>query len=272
MIYWFTGQPGAGKTTLAKALINRMDPFKGGATKTIHVDGDGLRDLFKNYDYSPEGRVKNIQSVLDLCRFLDSKGLTVIVSVVAPYKEMRDSLKETNDVTEIYVHTTETRGREDYFAKDYEPPTENFIDMDTTDISIEECLDKIPMEIKEVDELDKRNTIAIDFDGVIHEYGEGFKGLENAYDIPKIGVYGALKQFKDDGFIVKIMSSRPAHVIEKWLESYNLSQYIDGVTNQKIPATVYIDDRGFLFKNWDQCMEEIYKHPKLRKASYATQG
>ena len=35
------------------------------------------------------------------------------------------------------------------------------------------------------------------------------------------------------------MSSRPVHVIEKWLESYNLSQYIDGVTNQKIPATVY---------------------------------
>ena len=85
---------------------------------------------FKNYDYSPDGRVKNIQSVLDLCRFLDDKGFTVVVSVVAPYKEMRDSLKSTNEMCEIYVHTSEKRGREDFFAKDYEPPTDSFIDID----------------------------------------------------------------------------------------------------------------------------------------------
>ena len=109
----------------------------------VHVDGDGLRDLFQNFDYTPEGRKKNIQSVVDLCRFLDSKGFITVVSVVAPYKEMRDSLKKTNEVTEIYVHTTETRGRENYFAKDYEPPVNNFIDMDTTNISIKDCLDKI---------------------------------------------------------------------------------------------------------------------------------
>lgn len=137
MIYWFTGQPGAGKTTLAKAMIKECND------NCIHIDGDGLRDLFQNFDYSPEGRTKNIQSVLDLCRFLDNKGLTVVVSVVAPYKKMRDSLKKTNNVTEIYVHTTEIRGREDYFAKDYEPPTEDFIDMDTTNISVKECLNKI---------------------------------------------------------------------------------------------------------------------------------
>ena len=100
MIYWFTGQPGAGKTTLAKAMIEECND------NCIHIDGDGLRDLFQNFDYTPKGRVKNIQSVLDLCRFLDDKGLTVVVSVVAPYRDMRESLKSTNKVTEIYVHTT----------------------------------------------------------------------------------------------------------------------------------------------------------------------
>jgi GTPase SAR1 family protein len=140
MIYWFTGQPGAGKTTLANALIEQLNSND----KCIHIDGDGLRDLLQNYDYSPEGRIKNIQSVLDLCRFLDSKGFTVVVSVVAPYKYMRDSLKNTNEVCEIYVHTTAVRGREEYFAKDYEPPISDFIDIDTTNCTIQECLEKIP--------------------------------------------------------------------------------------------------------------------------------
>ena len=105
MIYWFTGQPGAGKTTLAKAMIKEC------SDSCIHIDGDELRDLFQNFDYSSKGRIKNMQSVLDLCRFLDSKDFTVVVSVVAPYKNMRDSLKKTNEVTEIYVHTDKIRGR-----------------------------------------------------------------------------------------------------------------------------------------------------------------
>lgn len=146
MIYWFTGQPGAGKTVLAKALIEKAHP----SMNCIHIDGDGLRDLFQNFDYTPKGRVKNIQSVLDLCRFLDDKGFTPVVSVVAPYREMRESLKETNGVCEMYVHTTDIRGREDYFAKDYEPPLEHFIDMDTTDQSVEDCLTKIPFKRKNV--------------------------------------------------------------------------------------------------------------------------
>jgi adenylylsulfate kinase len=142
MIYWFTGQPGAGKTTLANAFIEKC------SDNCINIDGDGLRELFQNFDYSPEGRVKNIQSVIDLCRFLDYKGFTVVVSVVAPYKSMRDSLKESNDVVELYVHTDEIRGREKFFVNEYEPPTDNFIDIDTTNKTIEECLNLIPFNKK----------------------------------------------------------------------------------------------------------------------------
>jgi len=137
MIYWFCGQPGAGKTTLAQAMIEKC------SDTCIHIDGDGLRELFQNFDYSEEGRRKNIQSVLDLCRFLDHKGFTVVVSVVAPYKEMRDSLKKTNKMVEIFVHTDEIRGREKFFVQEFETPTEDFIDIDTTNKSIEECLNLI---------------------------------------------------------------------------------------------------------------------------------
>ena len=65
MIYWFTGQPGSGKTTLAKAMIEEC------ADQCIHIDGDNLREIFQNFDYTEKGRRKNIQTVLDICRFLD---------------------------------------------------------------------------------------------------------------------------------------------------------------------------------------------------------
>ena len=53
MIYWFTGQPGSGKTTLANALMERLN-----TKNMLHIDGDGLRDIFKNYDYTNVGREK----------------------------------------------------------------------------------------------------------------------------------------------------------------------------------------------------------------------
>ena len=53
MIYWFTGQPGHGKTTLAKALIAHLRTL---GTEPFHVDGDDLRALTANADYGRAGR------------------------------------------------------------------------------------------------------------------------------------------------------------------------------------------------------------------------
>ena len=69
MIYWFTGQPGAGKTTLAKHLVNYFEN-----NNVIHVDGDDLRDIFQNKDYSEVGRRKNIERAQDIARFMSEKG------------------------------------------------------------------------------------------------------------------------------------------------------------------------------------------------------
>jgi adenylylsulfate kinase len=64
---------------------------------------------------------------------------------VSPYKDQREEFKSKleNSVKEIYVHTTEIRGREQFHVENYQAPTTNFIDVDTTNISIEECLNKI---------------------------------------------------------------------------------------------------------------------------------
>ena len=109
----------------------------------MHIDGDDLREIFVNKDYSEQGRRRNIERAQDLALFLHRKGYTVFVSLVSPYKDQRDSFKKTSDAVEIYIHTTETRGRESFHVSNYEPPTENFIDIDTTDVSINESVEKI---------------------------------------------------------------------------------------------------------------------------------
>jgi len=143
MIYWFTGQPGAGKTTLAKSLELQIFP-----KKTIHIDGDDLRDIFDNKDYSESGRRKNIERAQEIALFMSKKGYHVLVSLVSPYKDQRDLLKSKTDVTEIYVHAFTDRGRTQYHVPDYEPPTENYIDIDTTNSTEMESLREILKKVK----------------------------------------------------------------------------------------------------------------------------
>jgi adenylylsulfate kinase len=142
MVYYLIGQPHAGKTTLSKLLNYYLYP-----QNTIQIDGDDLRDIFQNKDYSEEGRRNNIKRAQDIAMFLNAKGIDVIMSLVSPYKDLRDELKEKSDVIEIYVHTNDVRGRESFHVENYEKPTEDFIDVDTTDVSelksLEELINKI---------------------------------------------------------------------------------------------------------------------------------
>ena len=139
MIIWLTGQPGSGKTTICKEILELKD------NRIFHIDGDDLRDLFENKDYSEQGRRKNIELAQQIAQYLTNKGKDVLVSLVSPYKDQRDKFKEKmgNNLVEVYVHTSETRGREDFFVKEYGQPTENYLDIDTTNKSIEESTKKV---------------------------------------------------------------------------------------------------------------------------------
>lgn len=264
MIYWITGQPGHGKTTVGLELIKQLRRL---GYAPHHIDGDNLRDLTNNKDYSEAGRVANITAAQNIARYLHNSDEVVVVSLVAPYREMREQLKSEGGLTEIYVHTTETRGREDRHVEGYEAPQSDFIDLDTGELEPIDCvkiiLDKSPVPSKELKTLDKRKTLAVDFDGVIHKYSKGFQGLDNAYDPPMEGAREVLQRLKDKGYVLKIMSSRPALVIEEWLVKYEMSDLFDKVSNSKFAATVYLDDRGFHFTNWENVEERLAKHPKF---------
>jgi len=131
MIYWFTGQPGAGKTTLAKHLVTYLS----NTNKVIHIDGDDLRDIFQNKDYSENGRRKNIERAQDISHFMNEKGFDVVVSLVSPYKDQREEFKLKTSVIEIFIHTSEERGRENFHVINYEKPEENYVEIDTTETS-----------------------------------------------------------------------------------------------------------------------------------------
>ena len=143
MIIWLTGQPGSGKTTLANELIVKIQS-ENSSLKIINLDGDDLRSINKNKDYSKKGRIKNISTAISIIRFLANKNYLCIVSIVAPYKFLRDELKNEFSFLEVYLHTSEIRGREDYFAKDYEIPTDsNTLSIDTGELTIKESTDEI---------------------------------------------------------------------------------------------------------------------------------
>ena len=139
MIYWFTGQPSHGKTILADLLKETLLP------NSYRVDGDDLRDLFTNKDFSIKGRVMNVDAAQKISHYLHNQGHDVIVSLVSPYIDQREEFKQLigNNLKEIYIHTSETRERDNFAVKGYQAPLENFIDIDTTQDTPEQSLQKI---------------------------------------------------------------------------------------------------------------------------------
>jgi adenylylsulfate kinase len=147
MIYNLIGQPHAGKTTLAKHLRTALE-INNPQRKVLIIDGDDLRKILNNKDYSEAGRRDNISKSYAIAKYLDSDFLhDVIIAVVSPFLDLREEFKLTADVVEIYVHTENIRGRENFHVKYFEKPLTNFIDIDTTDVdeltSINEILNKL---------------------------------------------------------------------------------------------------------------------------------
>lgn len=125
MIINLIGQPGAGKTTIA-------DKLKIYVPKYINIDGDDIRNILRNKDYSENGRRKNIQNAYNIALFLESKEYIPVISLVSPYRDLREWLKNQTDVFEFYIKTSEIRGREKYFVDDFEEPINNYTLVDTT--------------------------------------------------------------------------------------------------------------------------------------------
>lgn len=128
MIYWFTGQPGSGKTVLANLLKEKYLPH------AYRIDGDEMRDLFSNKDYSIKGRVDNVSTAQRIAHYLHNQEKDVVVSLVSPYIDQREDFKKLlgDNIKEIYVYTSDKRDRDQFKSIAYTPPQSDYIEIDTT--------------------------------------------------------------------------------------------------------------------------------------------
>ncbi len=85
---WLTGNSEAGKTTLADAWREKHPSW-------INLDGDEMRATISlGAGFSPEDRREHNLRVARLARLLSTKGHDVIVSVIAPFQEVREEIQK----------------------------------------------------------------------------------------------------------------------------------------------------------------------------------
>jgi hypothetical protein len=134
MIIALFGQPHSGKSTIANQFPGH-----------VNIDGDQLRKIFANKDYSREGRIKNLNRASDIAHYLNSVGKCVTLSLVYPYKEAREYLNSlTPDVKWVYLHYEGERGREGFHVEDFELDVlEELLPLNTSKLSVEECVQLI---------------------------------------------------------------------------------------------------------------------------------
>ena len=76
------GLPGSGKTTLAKPLSELLS--------AIHINADTIRTEYDDWDFTPEGRMRQAQRMKYLADGIVKAGKICVADFVAPTKEARD--------------------------------------------------------------------------------------------------------------------------------------------------------------------------------------
>ena len=120
VILWLTGLSGAGKTTIAQHLEHKLREHD---RPVERLDGDDIRqNLSQGLGFSRQDRDINVRRVGYVANLLSRNGGTVIVSLISPYRAVRDELSSTlNNFIEIYINAPlevcETRDVKGLYAK-----------------------------------------------------------------------------------------------------------------------------------------------------------
>ncbi len=105
---WLTGLPSAGKTTIAKALAERL---RGEGHRVEVLDGDEIREFISaGLGFSRADRNTNVQRIGLISEVLARNGVKSIVPVIAPYADSREAVRKRHEVSdtaylEVHVAT-----------------------------------------------------------------------------------------------------------------------------------------------------------------------
>jgi bifunctional enzyme CysN/CysC len=105
-ILWFTGLSGAGKSTVANLVEQKLHH---GGGHTMLLDGDNLRHgLNRDLGFTEADRVENIRRVGEVAKLMTDAGLVVLCSFISPYRAEREivrGLMPAGDFIEIFIDT-----------------------------------------------------------------------------------------------------------------------------------------------------------------------
>jgi len=161
-VLWFTGLSGAGKSSIANVLEQKL---LARGHHTYLLDGDNVRHgLNKDLGFTDADRVENIRRVAEVARLMVDAGLIVLTAFISPFRaerQMARGLLEEGEFVEIYVDTplgvVEERDPKGLYKKarrgelknftgidsPYEPPEHAEISVDTTSLTTEAAADEI---------------------------------------------------------------------------------------------------------------------------------
>ncbi|MBT3536146.1 MAG: adenylyl-sulfate kinase [Rhodospirillaceae bacterium] len=173
-VLWFTGLSGAGKSTVAVAVERRL--FNLGY-QTYVLDGDNVRHgLNADLGFSPEDRAENIRRVGEVAGLISRAGMICITAFISPYRSDRDRARRAggDQFAEIYIEadlaTCEQRDPKGLYKKarageipdftgisaPYEAPDDPELVVDTSNLSVDEAVERVVAYIQERFVIDTR--------------------------------------------------------------------------------------------------------------------
>ncbi|MES2773938.1 MAG: adenylyl-sulfate kinase [Bacteroidota bacterium] len=102
-VIFFTGLSGSGKTTVARALIIKLQQR---GIEPVFLDGDEIRQAIKQTGFDEQSRKNHNLNVGYMASILEAQGHFVVVALIAPYEETRNTIRKMcKNFKEIYVAT-----------------------------------------------------------------------------------------------------------------------------------------------------------------------
>lgn len=157
-VLWFTGLSGAGKSTVAGALENRLAEL---GYHTYLLDGDNVRHgLCSDLGFSEQDRRENIRRIGELAKLMVDAGLIVLSAFISPHRAerqlVRDLLPE-GEFIEVFVNASlevcEGRDPKGLYRKARAGEIPNFTGIDSEYQAPENPEIDLPAGEKSVDEL-----------------------------------------------------------------------------------------------------------------------